>query len=79
VAWFQGDFNYDGKVNFADLLALAKNYNSPAPSDPAFSPEFDAALASAFAAVPEPGALTMFTAVMVPLAMRGRRVREKIV
>jgi hypothetical protein len=58
-------------------LVLAKNYNLPAPSDPAFSPEFDAALASAFAAVPEPTALALFTAGLAPLAMRGRRVRKK--
>jgi hypothetical protein len=77
VAWFQGDFNYDGFVNFADLLALAKNYNAPAPSDPAFSPAFDAELASAFAAVPEPATAVLFTAVLAPLATRARRVRKK--
>jgi hypothetical protein len=77
--WFQGDFNYDGNVNFSDLLALAKNYNVPAPSDPAFSPGFDAALASAFASVPEPTALMWVAAVLAPLAARGRRVRKKIV
>ena len=25
-SWDQGDFTYDGTVNFADLLLLAQNY-----------------------------------------------------
>ena len=27
IDWADGDFNYDGKVNFADLLLVAQNFN----------------------------------------------------
>jgi hypothetical protein len=77
ATWLQGDFDYNGVVNFDDLLVLAKNYNVPAPSDPAFSPEFNAAMASAFASVPEPTSLLGLAAMGAPLIVRGRRVRKK--
>jgi hypothetical protein len=58
-AWYRGDFNYDGTVDFNDLVKLAQNYNSALPGEPiAGAPAaFEADLARAFAAVPEPGFL----------------------
>jgi hypothetical protein len=49
-SWGQGDFNFDGTVDFVDLVKLAQNYGGSFPTEP---------VASAFAAVPEPGA-TLF-------------------
>ena len=71
--WFEGDFDYTGNVNFNDLLALAKNYNKPVPSSPEFGAEFSADLASAFAAVPEPGTLGVVGMGLMGLLGRRRR------
>jgi len=74
--WFSGDFNFDGVVNFDDLLILAKNYNKnysqAVPTSPVFSPEFNAEIASAFAAVPEPGSVGFLGGLGV-LALLSRR------
>jgi hypothetical protein len=76
--WFNGDFTFDGLVNFDDLLVLAKNYNKvysqAVPSSPAFTAEFNADIASAFAAaVPEPGALGILGIAAGALGLRRRR------
>jgi fibronectin-binding autotransporter adhesin len=56
--WGQGDFNYDGTVNFIDLVKLAQNYGTSLPSIlPGAAPDFQNDSATAFADVPEPGAL----------------------
>src|SRR6185295_7945004 len=54
--WYNGDFTYDGIVDFNDLVRLAQNYNTALPSEPVpgASVSFNADLAAAFAAVPEP-------------------------
>lgn len=59
--WNDGDFNYDGKVDFADLVAVAQNYGAGLPSAPVpgASVDFDADMARAFAAVPEPGSMML--------------------
>ena len=74
--WTTGDFNYDDNVNFVDLLSLAKNYNAalPAGSIPGATAAFQADLASAFAAVPEPSVVA-FASVLTPLLMRRSRRR----
>ena len=73
----QGDFNYDGSVNFNDLLILAKNYGkSTALPD---SAEALAIGGSAFAndyqlavsLVPEPTTLGLLAA--LPMVLRRRR------
>jgi acid phosphatase len=56
--WSDGDFNYDHNVDFSDLILLSQNYNGSLPAAlPGAAPEFQAALASAFAHVPEPTTL----------------------
>jgi T5SS/PEP-CTERM-associated repeat protein len=73
--WTQGEFTRDGVVNFDDLLVLAKHYNQVAPADvPGASAEFDADLAAAFAAVPEPGSIGVaVTGAVLALGRRRRR------
>jgi hypothetical protein len=73
-SWFEGDFDYSGAVNFSDLLALAKNYGKPVPSSPEFSASFNADVASAFAAVPEPGTLSVLG--LGAIGVMGRRRRK---
>jgi hypothetical protein len=73
--WFNGDFNYDGAVDFGDLVLLAQQYNQPVPSSPQLSGAFEADLAAAFAAVPEPGAVGLMVAGIGALGVR-RRARE---
>ena len=75
--WSQGDFNYDGDVNFDDLLVLAKNYNRSMPTEPipGASAQFEADMAAAFAAVPEPGSLALVG--IAAGAMLGRRRRAR--
>ena len=70
-------FHYDGNVDFNDLVKLAQNYNSyafpigaPLPGAPA---GFQADLAAAFAAVPEPATPALFAAGTVALAVRRKR------
>jgi hypothetical protein len=54
--WATGDFDYDGNVGFTDLVMLAQNYNASVPGAVPGAPvEFQAAVAAAFASVPEPG------------------------
>jgi hypothetical protein len=50
--WFQGDFNYDGKVDVGDLGALATNYGTTLGSLAAEPSVMIAAAGSAV--VPEP-------------------------
>jgi hypothetical protein len=79
-AWVSGDFTYDGVVNFADLLALAKNYGAAAPSDPIPGTDvaFQADVAEAFAAVPEPATGGLIGGVLACCAARrGRRRRRR--
>ncbi|HEY7118198.1 MAG TPA: PEP-CTERM sorting domain-containing protein [Tepidisphaeraceae bacterium] len=76
--WYNGDFNYDGMVDFNDLVKLAQNYNAALPSGPiAGAPvNFEPDLARAFAAVPEPGTLSLFAAFgLAALSRRRRRTR----
>jgi autotransporter-associated beta strand protein len=77
--WAKGDFNYDGTVNFGDLLTLAKNYNASMPTEPVpgASAQFEADMAAAFAAVPEPGSLALLgLGVGAMLGGRRRRARK---
>ena len=55
--WFDGDFNFDGTVDFADLVTVAQHYGGPAPASSEFSSGFDQQMAAAFASVPEPATL----------------------
>ena len=75
--WQAGDFTGDGLVNFSDLVLLAQNYGAAgAPPVPAGAPAgFEADLAAAFAAVPEPGVGMLVSLVGVGMARRGRRRR----
>jgi autotransporter-associated beta strand protein len=75
--WDKGDFNYDGTVNFGDLLTLAKNYNQSMPTEPVpgASAQFEADMAAAFAAVPEPGAACILGGALLVASGRRRRKR----
>jgi hypothetical protein len=73
--WTDGEFTRDGVVNFGDLLLLAKHYNGVTPGAvPGASVDFNADVAAAFAAVPEPGVVGF--AGVVGLALVGRRRRR---
>jgi fibronectin-binding autotransporter adhesin len=75
--WTQGNFTGDNLVNFSDLLVLAKNYNQAAPADiPGASAAFEADVAAAFAAVPEPGTLGLVGLGVAGL-LGGRRRRRR--
>jgi autotransporter-associated beta strand protein len=75
--WSNGDFDYNGNTDFLDLAKLAQNYNtalptSPIPGAPA---DFQADLARAFAAVPEPATSTLALIAAGALATQRRRRR----
>ena len=72
AVWTDGDFTYDGNVDFADLVALAQNYGGAMPADGTFGTAFEADLAAAFAAVPEPSGIGV-VALGATLAVRRRR------
>jgi T5SS/PEP-CTERM-associated repeat protein/autotransporter-associated beta strand protein len=76
--WFQGDFNYDGSVNFLDLVKLAQNYNTSLPSAPiaGAGPGFEADLARAMAAVPEPTTGALLALATLCWSVCGRRSRR---
>jgi T5SS/PEP-CTERM-associated repeat protein len=78
ATWAQGDFNYDGNVNFTDLVGLAQNYDSVLLAGPVTGAPggFDAALASAWAAVPEPSGAPVVAAGMALASGRRRRGRR---
>jgi probable HAF family extracellular repeat protein len=64
--WEHGDFTGDGLVDFNDLVGLAQNYNTV---------QFASDVQAAFAAVPEPGTLSMVVFVGM-IGMIGRRRRR---
>jgi autotransporter-associated beta strand protein len=74
--WSTGDVNYDGNTDFLDLAKMAQNYNTAlgAPAVPGASADFNADLARAFAAVPEPGTISLLG--LGAVAMLGRRRRR---
>jgi hypothetical protein len=76
--WTQGDFTYDGSVDFNDLVLLAQNYNAAVPTAPipGASAEFSADLARAFASFPEPAGLAVVGAAALTLSARRRRRRR---
>ena len=78
--WQHGDSNYDGTVNFNDLLNLAKHYNQAMPTEPVAgaSAEFQADMAAAFAAVPEPGTLGLLGIGAGALLGRRRRRAQSV-
>jgi hypothetical protein len=73
--WTTGDVNYDGNTDFLDLAKMAQNYNTGLPSEPVpgASADFNADLARAFAAVPEPGALGLIAIGGITLLGKRRR------
>jgi hypothetical protein len=77
--WQAGDFTGDRTVDFNDLVALAQNYNTSATGAPlpGATSAFDADLAAAMAAVPEPASLSVLlgTAALTMLARRSTRDR----
>jgi autotransporter-associated beta strand protein len=80
--WTHGDFTYDGVVDFNDMVKLAQNYNAAMPSQPILGAgaTFEADLARAFAAVPDPGALpTLLSLAALSTLKRRRRHRPRIV
>ncbi|HEY7115249.1 MAG TPA: PEP-CTERM sorting domain-containing protein, partial [Tepidisphaeraceae bacterium] len=77
--WYNGDFTYDGMVDFNDLVKLAQNYNSSLPSAAQLAPfgaAFETDLARAFASVPEPSLLGVFGFAACGAALRRRRKRN---
>jgi len=74
--WSTGDVNYDGNTDFLDLAKMAQNYNTAlgAPAVPGASADFNADVARAFAAVPEPGTISILG--LGAVAMLGRRRRR---
>ncbi|MDB5323651.1 MAG: hypothetical protein JWN40_5282, partial [Phycisphaerales bacterium] len=75
--WATGDVNYDGNTDFLDLAKMAQNYNTALPSSPVpgASADFQADLAKAFAAVPEPGTISVLGIGAVALLARRRNRR----
>jgi hypothetical protein len=75
--WSTGDVNYDGNTDFLDLAKMAQNYNTAlgAPAVPGASVDFNADLARAFAAVPEPGTISILGIGAVALLARRRNRR----
>jgi hypothetical protein len=75
--WSTGDVNYDGNTDFLDLAKMAQNYNTAlgAPAVPGASVDFNADLARAFAAVPEPGSISLLGLGAVALLARRRNRR----
>jgi autotransporter-associated beta strand protein len=76
--WYRGDFNYDGTVDFNDLVKLAQNYNTTLPlagAVPGATAGFEADLAAAFAAAPEPSSVTAMSITGLAWSMTRRRVR----
>jgi len=73
--WTNGDFTYDGNVDFNDLVKLAQNYNATLPTDPVSGApaNFQTDLATAFATVPEPSAISLNFLSACALAARRRR------
>ena len=67
-----GDFNYDNRVDFADLVSLAQNYGASLTlaQMAAFEGEFSEDLARAAAQVPEPAAVGLLA---VGAILAGRR------
>jgi autotransporter-associated beta strand protein len=76
--WVSGDTNYDGKVDVTDLGNLASNYGGQLASGSAMTASSLATIApgAGVAAVPEPGGLSVLTAVTIGLAARRRRHRR---
>ena len=66
--------NYDGNVNFTDLLGLAQNYGGTVNTAQlaGFTPAFQADVQAAFAAVPEPGTIGLLAAAGLLVAHRRR-------
>jgi fibronectin-binding autotransporter adhesin len=75
--WSTGDVNYDGNTDFLDLAKLAQNYNTALPTEPipGAPANFEADLARAFAAVPEPGTISILG--IGALALLARRRNRK--
>lgn len=72
--WEDGDFNNDGSVGFDDLVLLARHYGQSLGSvqTATLQPSFRAAVAQAFAQVPEPSTLGL-----VALAAGGLLIRRR--
>ncbi|MGA2233434.1 MAG: PEP-CTERM sorting domain-containing protein, partial [Tepidisphaeraceae bacterium] len=84
IDWADGDFNYDGTVNFADLLLVAQNFNKTLSSSQlsqlpgSFQAAWALAEADVAAAqtnnVPEPtGGILLMSALAAGLTRRRRR------
>jgi hypothetical protein len=80
--WSQGDFNYDGGVDFEDLLQLAQHYDMTVGAGAAaggvgFGAEvvaLGAEFVRAVGIVPEPASAVMMAGLMGCVALRRRRV-----
>jgi hypothetical protein len=73
TGWFNGDFNYDGVVDGSDYTLIDNAFNTQGAS---LAGEIAASTAqiAASAAVPEPGALSVFA--IGAIALLGRRTRR---
>jgi hypothetical protein len=84
--WADGDFNYDGNVNFADLLLVAQNFNKHlgagelAQLPQSFQAAWNLAEAEVAAVqsnnVPEPGTIGLMAIGAAGLLARRRRAKE---
>jgi len=73
----QGDFNHDGRVDFADFQLLERWFGQSATAAPVPISATDAAMLDAFAqSVPEPATLALL---LIPLLLRRRRMRSDLV
>ena len=77
--WSIGDFNNDNTVGFDDLVALARHYGQTltAAQLAEFDPTFRADVEAAFATVPEPGTVLLFTMGAGAVLPRRRRSRSR--
>ena len=70
AGWYNGDFNYDGVVNGTDYTLIDNVFNTQGTQ---FSASVASQVGNASSAVPEPAAIAVIGAMLLPLLSRRRR------